>query len=106
MEQTINSLALRNGVEESVFQIMWENAPYISSILVIASLAAWLSFRLARIFVRFEKNERILFETVTRLDRVELRLDRVESRLDRIETKLDMLIEFLFKGKPDEGNKT
>jgi hypothetical protein len=87
------------GVEDSVLQILWENVPVVTSIILIALLSAWLSFRLARFCARFERNERVLFESISRMDRVESRLTALEVRVAQIDTKLDMLIDFIIKGK-------
>lgn len=76
---------------------MWENPPFLSALIIVAILTAWISVKLTRSHGRFEKNEKILFETVTRLD-------RVESRLDRMETKLDLLLSYFFRNKTKETN--
>ncbi|HTE28934.1 MAG TPA: hypothetical protein VK666_01065 [Chryseolinea sp.] len=105
------------GIEEGVFQVMWENTPTVTILIAAIMFSGIAVYQFMRIYHRIEKNQNDLsarfeqsqnevnmrFEKVERdiadlnirMIKVEERLNAVEVRLAVVEVKLDMVIDKL-----------
>jgi len=58
---SFNTIILQSGAlnaEEGIFQIMWSNAPFFTTIIIVAVLFGYLGYKISRIYHRFEKTEK------------------------------------------------